>query len=116
MPREMLAFVNRDDLDFGLAEQLPLAQKWDLMECVPRHETAEYQTKMSKFSSVQHLCLFFKSNFGHATTKIAYIGLKGEFIRMNNREPITVNYELAANPADHKQESKLHENVRNVLQ
>ena len=31
-PSEVRVFINRDDLDFGSAEDLPPTQKWDLSE------------------------------------------------------------------------------------
>lgn len=42
-PLKMKAFKNRDDLDFGLVEQLKPLQEWDLLE----NSTGEleYQTK-----------------------------------------------------------------------
>lgn len=36
-------------------------------------------TRIVKFSSVQHLSLHFPSNFGADSTRIYYVGLKGEF-------------------------------------
>jgi hypothetical protein len=34
-------------------------------------------------------------------SRISYIGFKGEFMRLS-KEPVSVLYEAAANPADHK--------------
>ena len=42
-PSEMKAYLNRDDLDFGTASELPPQQKWELQENL-RGEI-EYPTK-----------------------------------------------------------------------
>lgn len=55
-----------------------------------------------KFSSVQHLSLHFKTNFGGETTKIHYIGLKGDFMEARRQGIVIANYELKPNIADHK--------------
>ncbi len=38
-----------------------------------------FLSRVPRFSSVQCLSMYFPSNFGAETTKISYIGLKGEF-------------------------------------
>lgn len=64
--------------------------------------TFEYPVKAAKFSSVQHLSLHFPANFGAETTRIYYLGLKGEFSEARRQEILLCSYELAPNPADHK--------------
>lgn len=61
----------------------------------------EYPTKLTKFSNVRNLTIYIPENFGGDVTKIAYIGLKGEYTVIN-KDPIITHYEIAANPADHK--------------
>ncbi|KAG0196884.1 hypothetical protein BGX28_009643 [Mortierella sp. GBA30] len=99
-PRKMKAFINRDDLDFDNAESTVPTQDWDLVED-SYGQIAEYNTRVAKFSSIRSLTLFFSENFGGDTTKISFIGLKGEFSELK-RDPIITVYELQANPADHK--------------
>jgi len=38
----------------------------------------------SHFSRVTHLSLYFPSNFGSETTRIYYIGLRGEYLGVSN--------------------------------
>ncbi|KAF9276498.1 PITH domain-containing protein 1 [Mortierella alpina] len=99
-PRKMKAFINQDDLDFDNAESTVPTQEWDLVED-SYGQVAEYSTRVAKFSSIRSLTLFFSENFGGDTTKISFIGLKGEFSELK-RDPIITIYELQANPADHK--------------
>jgi len=63
----------------------------------------EYPLKTMHFSSVGHVALHFPANVsGSEETRVGYIGLRGEWKQVN-RKPITIaNYELQANPADHK--------------
>ncbi|KAH7030417.1 galactose-binding domain-like protein [Linnemannia elongata] len=99
-PRKMKAFINKDDLDFDNAESTVPTQEWDLVEDT-HGQVAEYSTRVAKFASIRSLTLFFSENFGGDTTKISFIGLKGEFSELK-RDPIITVYELQANPADHK--------------
>jgi hypothetical protein len=112
------SWINRDDIDFSLADQVPPVQEWGLQEDF-RGEI-EYPTKcvyffllsylicltlsllrrISRFSSVLSLTLFIPQNFGAEQTRIYYIGLKGEF-RMANRIPVNLVYEAAPQPQDH---------------
>uniref|UniRef100_A0A663NBM8 PITH domain containing 1 n=4 Tax=Strigidae TaxID=30459 RepID=A0A663NBM8_ATHCN len=64
----------------------------------------EYPTKIARFSNVYHLSIHFPKNFGAETTKIFYIGLKGEWTEAHRHEVTICNYEASANPADHKLE------------
>lgn len=61
-PSRMRAFVNRTDVDFDLAQQLPPAQEWGMVED-PSGST-EYQTRPAKFQGVASLTLHFPGNFG----------------------------------------------------
>ena len=54
-----------------------LPQKWDLVE--EWMDGVEYPTKLSKFSNVSSLDLYFPENFGEEVTTVYYIGFKGEF-------------------------------------
>uniref|UniRef100_A0A3Q0QQ35 PITH domain-containing protein 1 n=1 Tax=Amphilophus citrinellus TaxID=61819 RepID=A0A3Q0QQ35_AMPCI len=65
----------------------------------------EYPTKIARFSSVQHLSIHISRNFGAESTRVYYIGLRGEYSEAHRHEVTICNYEATANPADHKVES-----------
>ncbi|KAI8069381.1 galactose-binding domain-like protein [Gongronella butleri] len=98
-PSSMKVFVNRDDMDFDAAESYTPVQTWDLVH--QNDDVAEYQTRITKFTNVRNLTLFFPDNFGADTSIIRYLGFKGEWSEMK-RDPIITVYEANANPADHK--------------
>lgn len=97
----MKVFINRDDLDFSSAEELPSTQTFELARS---NEIQEYAVKRALFNNTRSLVLFFGENFGQGeedVTTIHYIAFKGEFMKLS-KEPISFLYEAAANPADHK--------------
>lgn len=62
----------------------------------------EYSTKVVVFNSCHHLSIYFPTNYGSESTRLYYIGLKGEFTQARHHGVTICNYELNANPADHK--------------
>ena len=75
----------------------------------------QYPLKAAKFSNVFHLSLFFPSSVEDEISKVQesflisinyyqvyYIGLRGEFQKADRDQILVANYELNANPADHK--------------
>lgn len=65
---------------------------------------AEYAVSRAQFSNVTSIALYIPTNHSddeEETTKVLYIGLRGEWTKMN-RAPIITSYEAAANPKDHK--------------
>jgi hypothetical protein len=76
-PSKMRVFTNRDDIDFGNASSLTPVQEWDLQE--DNKGILEYPTRIAKFNNVNNLTIHFPTNFGSDTTKVFYIGLKGDF-------------------------------------
>jgi hypothetical protein len=99
-PKLLKVYINRQDIDFDSVDDITPTQQWDMVQPM-NNQLPEYKTKASLFSNVTHLVLFFESNYGEETTKISYIGLKGEHTTLS-RDPIITNYEASANPADHK--------------
>lgn len=49
-------------------------------------DAVEYNIKAAKFNNVSQLCIYFPTNFGADTTKVYYIGLKGDFMQVCGRE------------------------------
>ncbi|KAI8354156.1 galactose-binding domain-like protein [Blakeslea trispora] len=98
-PSKMKVFINRDDVDFDVAESYTPTQEFDLVE--NSDQVVEYGVKVTKFSNIRNITLFFPENFGEDVSIIRYIGFKGEWSEMK-RDPIITIYEASANPADHK--------------
>jgi hypothetical protein len=87
-PSLMLAYKNRDDVDFDNVDGIPAEQQWSLVEDPEgRHP---YETRIAKFSGLHSLTLYFKANFGGDTTRLFYIGLRGESKSVHRRTLITV--------------------------
>ncbi|CAM9831259.1 unnamed protein product [Ascophyllum nodosum] len=76
-PSEMKVFVNRDDIDFGLAHDLPPVQTMEMVRDSEGREV-DYPTKLSKMQNVSDITLFVPQNFGADSTVITYLGFKGE--------------------------------------
>ncbi|XP_074903507.1 PITH domain-containing protein 1 isoform X2 [Buteo buteo] len=100
-PAEMRLFKNIPHMSFDDTAREP-----DQTFSLNRDLTGEleYPTKIARFSNVSHLSIHFPKNFGAETTKIFYIGLKGEWTEAHRHEVTICNYEASANPADHKLE------------
>ncbi|CAF3822283.1 unnamed protein product, partial [Rotaria sp. Silwood1] len=64
--------------------------------------TLAYQVNPSHFSRVTHLSLYFPSNFGDETTRIYYIGLRGEYLGEVKSKIVTTTYEARPQLKDHK--------------
>ncbi|KAJ3414129.1 hypothetical protein HDV05_007073 [Chytridiales sp. JEL 0842] len=113
-PTMMKAYINREDVDFDSVESIqPPDGEWNLLHSHLQFQSLgqggakqipEYQTRVTKFTNVRNLTLYFPENASgdeDSVTRIRYIGLKGEWEEVK-RDPIITLYELAANPADHK--------------
>ncbi|GAA93698.1 uncharacterized protein L969DRAFT_53569 [Mixia osmundae IAM 14324] len=95
-PDKMHIFVN-ESLDFDQASEREPVQT---VEIVSSRSTIEYPVRPAKYHSVQSLTLFFPSNHGDETTRIYFVGFRGEYTQLS-REAINFVYEAQANPADH---------------
>lgn len=101
-PSRMRLFKNRPGMTFDDTGLDP-EQEFELH---PDPEgVLEYNTKVARFNNVNHLSLHFPASFGADSTKVYYIGLKGDFTQVSRQEIVICNYEAAANPADHKAEA-----------
>lgn len=97
-PKKMRLFKNRPKMTFddvGAKADQEFELEKDLTGSI------EYSTKVVLFNSVNHLSLYFPSNFGEDTTRLYYIGLRGEFSEAHHHGVTICTYESAANPSDH---------------
>ncbi|GJM94149.1 hypothetical protein PR202_ga10766 [Eleusine coracana subsp. coracana] len=99
-PSRMRAFINREGIDFSDAQNMQPVQEWELAENL--QGALEYQTRYARFQGVANLTLHFSDNFGGDTTKIYYIGLRGEATQNKRDVVATIVYEVMPNPSDHK--------------
>ena len=100
-PKTLKVLQNRDDVDFGVAEE---AEGTQVLELAQTSDVQELPVKRAKFAQVRRLALFFPDNFGDGdedVTRITYLGFRGEWMALG-RAPATILYEAAANPSDHK--------------
>lgn len=98
-PSEMRLYKNIPQMSFDDTEREP-EQTFSLNRDITGE--LEYATKISRFSNVYHLSIHISKNFGADTTKIFYIGLRGEWTELRRHEVTICNYEASANPADHR--------------
>eukprot|EP00252_Welwitschia_mirabilis_P009499 TRINITY_DN2213_c0_g1_i1.p1 TRINITY_DN2213_c0_g1~~TRINITY_DN2213_c0_g1_i1.p1 ORF type:complete len:204 (+),score=42.88 TRINITY_DN2213_c0_g1_i1:227-838(+) len=99
-PSKMRAFINKEGIDFSDVQDIKPVQEWELAE--ERQAEIEYQTRYSRFQSVANLTLHFPENYGAETTKIHFIGLRGEATKNKRDTVATIVYEALPNPSDHK--------------
>ncbi|KAI3385339.1 hypothetical protein SNEBB_009594 [Seison nebaliae] len=100
---ELFKNVNDSQLSFDAIKSKKCEQKFDLQ--YDENGVLEYPLKVTKFNNVYSLTLFIPSNNSgddDTTTKVYYIGLKGDFLQGKQEGVVITNYEMRANPADHK--------------
>ena len=100
-PRTLKVIQNRDDVDFGVAEDAEGTQTFELSQT---SDIQELPVKRARFGQVRRLALFFPDNFGDGdedVSRISYLGFRGEWMQLG-RAPANILYEAAANPGDHK--------------
>ena len=91
-------FVNRDDIDFTNASDLPAAQTLELAE--DERAEIDYPLNQRKFQSVSSVTLFVTDNYDGDWTRFYYIGFKGENKQWKHGIVECV-YEARAQPSDH---------------
>ncbi|OCK94563.1 DUF1000-domain-containing protein [Cenococcum geophilum 1.58] len=100
-PKTLKVFINAPDLDFSTATELAPTQKFDLVQT---SEVQEFPVRRALFNTTRCLALFFEDNFSDGeedVTRLSYLAFKGTYMKLN-KEPVSVLFEAAANPADHK--------------
>ncbi|XP_042230605.1 LOW QUALITY PROTEIN: PITH domain-containing protein GA19395-like [Homarus americanus] len=98
-PSKMRLFKNRAHMTFDDVN-MTADQEFELHP--DPSGTLEYTTKVVTFSSVTHLSLHFPSNFGEETTKIYYIGFRGEYTKAHRHGVTICSYESTPQMSDHK--------------
>ncbi|KAK3912158.1 PITH domain-containing protein GA19395 [Frankliniella fusca] len=98
-PSKMRLFKNRPKMSFDDVSAAP-DQEFELTR--DGDGSAEYPTKIVKFSSVHHLTIHLPSNFGDDTSRVYYIGLRGEWSPAHHHGVTICSYESAPNVSDHK--------------
>lgn len=104
-PRHIKLFVDREDLDFETARELPPQQQLELLP--PDHfadGTIDYPCRPAgRFQNISSLTIFVVDNFdesGDSGTEITHIGVKGKGTKMRHGVVETV-YESQGVPKDH---------------
>lgn len=100
-PRTLKVIINRNDVDFSVAEDATATQEFELSQT---SEIQELPVKRARFGAVRSVTLFFPDNFGEGeeeTTRLSYLGFKGEPGMALGRAPGRIVYESAAQPGDH---------------
>ncbi|GBG27895.1 PITH domain-containing protein 1 [Hondaea fermentalgiana] len=98
-PMHAKLFVNRDDVDFEMAHDLAPVQEFELAEDFAG--AIDYPVKASKFSNITSLTIFIPENHGADSTRITFIGLKGEGTTAR-RGVVECTYEARAQLKDHE--------------
>ena len=62
--------------------------------------------RVARFNNCESLSLYFDKNYGAETTKVCYIGLKGDFTEAQKRGVVICNYESRPQLKDHQQDTK----------
>lgn len=100
-PKTLKVFVNADSMDFETAAEKDPTQELSVSQTA---EVQEIPVKRAYFNTTRSLALFFEDNWSGGEedeTVISYLAFKGDFMKLN-KEPVSVLYEAAANPSDHK--------------
>lgn len=66
------------------------------------------------FNTVYHLTIHFPTNFGANSTRVYYIGLRGEFTEAHRHGVTICCYEARPNVFDHK--NPIEDNVPHQIQ
>ena len=108
-PRNVKIWVNKQahDIDFDTAEDATPTQEMKQI-----HEDFDgscyYFTRRGQFNSVSSLTIFVQDNYGADTTRINFIGFKGEFGKGKRRAVHTI-YEVTPDALDKKVDEQAHE-------
>lgn len=99
-PSSVKVFVNRDDMDFAMAEEATPTQEFEL----PEDPSASlwHPVRAAKFGSVTSLALLFRGTHGDAdASNLWFVGMKGVATGLVRR-PVEAVYEARAQLSDHE--------------
>ncbi|KAF2107998.1 PITH domain-containing protein [Lophiotrema nucula] len=115
-PKTLKIFLNPGEtMDFDTAAEKDPTQTLSLSQT---SEIQEVPVKRAYFNTTRSLALFFEDNWSAGeedVTRISYLAFKGDFMKLN-KEPVSVLYEAAANPSDHKSIVGIGEGVGRSIQ
>jgi len=98
-PSKVKLFINRDDIDFCAAQSMTPTQEFELAEDFLGE--IDYPVKASKFQNISSLTMYIPENFGADSSRINFIGLKGEGTTIR-RGVVECTYEASAQIKDHQ--------------
>jgi len=111
-PSRVKLFKNRDDIDFGNADEITAEQTLDI--AFDKRGEVDLMVRPSKFQNVNQLTLYFPSNHsdGEEQTRIVYVGIKGT--STNYRRGVVENaiYESKPQLSDHSIKSETTPTMR----
>ena len=102
-------------MDFDTASEKSPTQALEISQT---SEVQEIPVKRAYFNTTRSLALFFEDNWSggeEEETVLSYLAFKGDFMKLN-KEPVSVLYEAAANPGDHKVLQGIGEGVGRSIQ
>ncbi|KAH5125983.1 hypothetical protein HBI73_099610 [Parastagonospora nodorum] len=114
-PKTLKVFLSADAMDFDTASDATPTQELSISQT---SEVQEIPVKRAHFNTTRSLALFFEDNWSageEEETRISYLAFKGDFMKLN-KEPVSVMYEAAANPSDHKSIVGIGEGVGRSIQ
>ncbi|GMS91536.1 hypothetical protein PENTCL1PPCAC_13711, partial [Pristionchus entomophagus] len=99
-PARIRLFKDREGMSFDDVAGLQPEQEIDLK--ADPTGSVDYPLKASKFNSLSHLSIHIDRNFGGETTKMYFLGLRGEYLEDFRQKVVIATYEARAIPKDHK--------------
>ena len=101
-PSSVKLIINRDDVDFTNAADLPAAQTMEMLAEHDAQLAADYPLKQHKFNNVRSVTLFVPDSFGGDFSRINFLGFKGLGTGIDYRGQVECVYESRAQLKDHK--------------
>jgi len=100
-PRIAKIFVNRNDVDFSLAEELKADMKLTDMHRDVSAEVFYFTPRSGKFTTCHSLTIYVSDNWGGDSTRINYIGFKGINTKLK-RQIVHAVYEVRGCPSENQ--------------